>query len=441
MPLESATQINQLIASNPPNTDQVSQGDDHIRMIKQCLLNTLANLCGPEFPTSTGSANTQAVQYSNAPIAYRAGMTIAFMPGFANTGPATINVNSIGAVQILQVAQALKGNELTPGVPVLAIYDGVQFEIISNSYFQTGVIFRSVIDNGMQVDTPQGVGAHYYALSAGVRAWYWGVNGTNGSWELVDGSAPASRFWIDIAGNATIAQSLIVDGNETVVGNVLGGTLLSNGPVYVNYPAIADFLIARGGGIRYINFANNWALEWIEGNGTLQWVANGIAQWYVDGSGNVHAGANISAGAGISAGGNMSCADGVAYNAHGGHVIGFSNSGTTLTFYALGGSSGSWPFNSSDERLKKNINKSIGDHLAELCSLKLISYDLPFPDAPTKHFDCGISAQDLQEKIPDAITDGPEYLVVDTIPLISRLVGAVQQLTKRVEELERKAYA
>src|SRR5215472_15481490 len=127
MPLESATQINQLVASNPPSTDQVSQGDDHIRMIKQCLLNSLAKLCGPEMPTSTGSANAQAVHYSNAPSSYQVGMTIAFMPGFNNTGAATINVNSLGAIQLTQINQALKGYEVVQGVPIMAVYDGTTF--------------------------------------------------------------------------------------------------------------------------------------------------------------------------------------------------------------------------------------------------------------------------------------------------------------------------
>ncbi len=47
MGLESATYIDGLNASNPVHaTDQVSQGDDHLRLIKSVLLNTFPNLDG-----------------------------------------------------------------------------------------------------------------------------------------------------------------------------------------------------------------------------------------------------------------------------------------------------------------------------------------------------------------------------------------------------------
>lgn len=44
MPLESGTYINDLVSTNPAITDQVSQGDDHIRLIKKVLLNTFPNI-------------------------------------------------------------------------------------------------------------------------------------------------------------------------------------------------------------------------------------------------------------------------------------------------------------------------------------------------------------------------------------------------------------
>jgi hypothetical protein len=144
----------------------------------------------------------------------------------------------------------------------------------------------------------------------------------------------------------------------------------------------------------------------------------------------------------ITAAGELHCANGVQYNSRGAHNIGFNNAGTTLTFYALGGSSGSWNFTGSDERLKENIAPAKGDALAELARLKLISFDMPFPDIPTRHFDYGFSAQDIHALIPEAVTgiehaDGSEQLVLDTLPIIARLVGAVRQLAQQVEALSR----
>lgn len=44
MGLEVATIINQLVESNPLGTDNRSQGDDHIRLIKSCLKTTFPNI-------------------------------------------------------------------------------------------------------------------------------------------------------------------------------------------------------------------------------------------------------------------------------------------------------------------------------------------------------------------------------------------------------------
>lgn len=54
MGLETGTYISDLNASNPVNaTDPVSQGDDHLRLIKSTLLNTFPNVTGAATPTHT----------------------------------------------------------------------------------------------------------------------------------------------------------------------------------------------------------------------------------------------------------------------------------------------------------------------------------------------------------------------------------------------------
>lgn len=47
MPLETATYINQLVASNPAETDSEGQGADHLRLIKATLQATFPNVTGP----------------------------------------------------------------------------------------------------------------------------------------------------------------------------------------------------------------------------------------------------------------------------------------------------------------------------------------------------------------------------------------------------------
>jgi microcystin-dependent protein len=47
VPLETATYIHQLEPANPAGTDQLAQGDDHLRMIKAVLKATFPNITGP----------------------------------------------------------------------------------------------------------------------------------------------------------------------------------------------------------------------------------------------------------------------------------------------------------------------------------------------------------------------------------------------------------
>ena len=52
MGLEVATTIDQLVPTNPLGTDNRSQGDDHVRLIKSALKNTFPNFTGPVNLTS-----------------------------------------------------------------------------------------------------------------------------------------------------------------------------------------------------------------------------------------------------------------------------------------------------------------------------------------------------------------------------------------------------
>jgi hypothetical protein len=53
MGLEIATYINQLVSTNPLGSDQKSQGDDHVRLIKAVLLASFPNIAGAVTPTHT----------------------------------------------------------------------------------------------------------------------------------------------------------------------------------------------------------------------------------------------------------------------------------------------------------------------------------------------------------------------------------------------------
>ena len=56
MALESGTYIKDLVSTNPPGTDAISQGDDHIRLIKSVLQNSFpSNSNAPIIPDVSGN--------------------------------------------------------------------------------------------------------------------------------------------------------------------------------------------------------------------------------------------------------------------------------------------------------------------------------------------------------------------------------------------------
>lgn len=65
MALESATFISDLDAANPPGTDNVSEGDNHLRLLKSTLKATFVGMAGRAFRRSVKTANYTVVLNDN----------------------------------------------------------------------------------------------------------------------------------------------------------------------------------------------------------------------------------------------------------------------------------------------------------------------------------------------------------------------------------------
>lgn len=125
--------------------------------------------------------------------------------------------------------------------------------------------------------------------------------------------------------------------------------------------------------------------------------------------------------------------------------IGFGysfNSGTVLWVVANDAFVGTVTVNTSDERLKRDIGPVTVDPLASLCQVQLKAFDQLStrldPADGVQHRDVGFIAQQLRGVIPDAVIEPPPnaFLSVDLMPLVAYCVGAIQQLTERLEALE-----
>lgn len=84
--------------------------------------------------TSTGSANAQAININNLRGVLPVGVAIRFVPGYTNSGAATLNIASIGATAVVKRSTtgyvAFSGREWVAGVETEVIYDGTY--LVSN---------------------------------------------------------------------------------------------------------------------------------------------------------------------------------------------------------------------------------------------------------------------------------------------------------------------
>ena len=84
--------------------------------------------------TSGGTANAQTLTLSPAITAYVAGQTFRFVSGFTNTAATTLNVNGVGAINIItaNTGVSIASNYLTSGRPYEVVYNGSTFELFGD---------------------------------------------------------------------------------------------------------------------------------------------------------------------------------------------------------------------------------------------------------------------------------------------------------------------
>lgn len=95
-----------------------------------------ANLAHQAFnyAVPSGGSDAYAITVTPAPTAYAAGQVFKFKADVANTGAATLNVNSLGAKTIKKNKdETLADGDIQAGQIVECIYDGTDFQIVNVS--------------------------------------------------------------------------------------------------------------------------------------------------------------------------------------------------------------------------------------------------------------------------------------------------------------------
>lgn len=112
---------------------QAPQVNANFSTVWNCFYSAAQSYSGA---VSTGTANAQALTYSNGPSSLTAGTLFFFQVGvgLTNTGATTINIDSTGALNVYLNGAPLKGGELIAGAAVPIYYDGTNLDIISSPF-------------------------------------------------------------------------------------------------------------------------------------------------------------------------------------------------------------------------------------------------------------------------------------------------------------------
>jgi hypothetical protein len=117
-------------------------------------LKNYANANTNAIHATTGTPSVQVLTYIATPLALIAGSAFLFTVGIGlgNTGPATLNVNGTGAKDLSVNGVPLEGGELTPGMVVFVVYDGIRYQIVGASGSTSFTSNNILINPGMVID-------------------------------------------------------------------------------------------------------------------------------------------------------------------------------------------------------------------------------------------------------------------------------------------------
>jgi hypothetical protein len=138
MALESGNYINDLVITNPTSSDPKSQGDDHLRLVKTILKETLNGFTGAILVTATdtGTATGHVLAPSTALVGYTPMLCLLYRANITNTGALTVNVSGLGVKSIKTMAGAdPTAGDIVAGYPMLLMYDGTNFVTLGGSEF------------------------------------------------------------------------------------------------------------------------------------------------------------------------------------------------------------------------------------------------------------------------------------------------------------------
>jgi hypothetical protein len=213
MPIESATTINELNSNYPIGTsDFVSQGDDHIRLLKSTLLATLPNVAGVVTPTHTELNYVDGVT-SAIQTQLNARANVSLFPNLA--GPLAASNTELDFVDGVtsNIQTQLNAKAGTTGANASGTW-GISISGIAASATVATLANTAASASAAEIN-------HLVGVTSGLQAQLNAKAGTTG--------ANASGTWgISITGSAASATSATTAGTITSQGALATKSTISN---------------------------------------------------------------------------------------------------------------------------------------------------------------------------------------------------------------------
>lgn len=233
MALETGNYISSLVATNPPPGDPKSQGDDHLRLLKNAVKNCFAGFTGAVFVTGvdTGTANAFVLTPSPALLAYSLNMVVVFIPVTSSTGASTLNISGLGAIAIKTVGGADTAlGDVMVGQPQLLMYNGTNF-------YQSAITKRYADSLAFAASLPNQAGnaGRLLGTDGGTAGWSNTIN--TSVMKLADGSDATKQVAFNLAGVSTATTRTITVPNRDVV---LGQSVVRDARTTNTALALAD---------------------------------------------------------------------------------------------------------------------------------------------------------------------------------------------------------
>ena len=223
MGLETATYISELVAANPPGTDPISQGDDHIRMIKDVLKTNFSGVNG---------SGTTAVTSSAAELNILDGVTA------TSTELNYLDITTLGTSENSKAVTQTSGGAITIG----ATAGDQTMDIASHDLVDGGLKLAGtlVTASAAEINLLDGKTALGDALLDSAQTWTKGQRGE------ITTLTPAATVTIDMADSNNFTLTL---DQATAIANPSNDTAGQSGSI---------FLIQDGTGSRTASWGTDW---------------------------------------------------------------------------------------------------------------------------------------------------------------------------------------